>query len=461
MLTVAAGLSVLGRDRGAGVLAALGIVRANIAAWPETDRAVDRAVGRSAASVAHALGHGMLWLIAVGIITPVGAVSRALHPDSLRRFAGEGWQVAAREGANLGRPYNQVETRTGEATTPSRGGTRRWARLGAATVALLAITAIVQTLTRVDADASQPGRPPALLDQPQVDTMQREEGAVFADLRPDPELGWRLPTTAVGATVNVRDGHRTSTGSTAGAPVVWFFGGSAMWGSGQRDDHTLASDVARLATKDGTPVRVVNWGVFGYTSVQEVRAFRRALASHAAPDLVVFYDGYNDVSVGAGVVVEGLPAGSQVVAPLSVLKRGQVVHLGAGKPVHRVTDAATARSILQAYEASMTEARRLADAQGITMVQIWQPNAFTSSPPAADGAGLDRLGYSLDVRRALTRLHRSVAVALPPQVIDLSRVLQGAPDTFVDQVHTNERGARILAARMYRVLRADLIAARP
>ena len=44
----------------------------------------------------------------------------------------------------------------------------------------------------------------------------------------------------------------------ADALVVWFFGGSAIWGEGQRDDYTIPSEFARLAIDDGIAVRVVN-----------------------------------------------------------------------------------------------------------------------------------------------------------------------------------------------------------
>ena len=72
-------------------------------------------------------------------------------------------------------------------------------------------------------------------------------------------------------------------------------GGSTMFGSFQRDGHTIPSEFARLAEADGIPVRVVNYGQLAYVNWQEVLLLQQLASGSSRPDLAVFYDGYNDL----------------------------------------------------------------------------------------------------------------------------------------------------------------------
>lgn len=113
-----------------------------------------------------------------------------------------------------------------------------------------------------------------------------------------PYLSVRLEDTNL-RYINYVDGIRRSYQSAdarADDPVIWFFGGSTMWGEGQRDDHTIPSEVARLAEDAGQPVHVVNYGAQSYAHWQEMLLFEQELATRPAPDLVVFYDGANEIS---------------------------------------------------------------------------------------------------------------------------------------------------------------------
>jgi hypothetical protein len=124
------------------------------------------------------------------------------------------------------------------------------------------------------------------------------EFAASSRMRWEPYTYWRRQPFA-GRYVRVDSaGVRASWAPPSGARPpfrVWFFGGSALWGTGARDAHTISSEVARLLTvRTGRPVEAVNFGESGYVSGQEVVALQRALVSRAAPDAVVFYDGLND-----------------------------------------------------------------------------------------------------------------------------------------------------------------------
>lgn len=82
------------------------------------------------------------------------------------------------------------------------------------------------------------------------------------------------------------------------ATRVFFFGGSTMWGSYQRDDHTIPAEVAKRATQSGraTEIAVTNFGESGYVFTQEMIALVLELQAGNVPSIAVFYDGINDVA---------------------------------------------------------------------------------------------------------------------------------------------------------------------
>lgn len=76
---------------------------------------------------------------------------------------------------------------------------------------------------------------------------------------------------------------------------IWVFGGSTAWGSGSRDDYTIPSHLSRLLQESGIMAEVTNFGETGYVFTQEIVRLLMELRTRPAPDLVIFYDGANDV----------------------------------------------------------------------------------------------------------------------------------------------------------------------
>ncbi len=76
---------------------------------------------------------------------------------------------------------------------------------------------------------------------------------------------------------------------------IFMFGGSTMWGSGVRDEFTIPSLVGSGLAKLTIHAEVTNFGESGYVSTQEMMELFLQLREGNIPDLVVFYDGANDV----------------------------------------------------------------------------------------------------------------------------------------------------------------------
>ncbi len=83
-------------------------------------------------------------------------------------------------------------------------------------------------------------------------------------------------------------------GAAGRRPKIFFFGGSTMWGTGARDDYTIASIFAKRLSSKGIQACVTNYADLGYVSTQEMVALIRELQKGNIPDLVIFYDGAND-----------------------------------------------------------------------------------------------------------------------------------------------------------------------
>ncbi len=80
---------------------------------------------------------------------------------------------------------------------------------------------------------------------------------------------------------------------------IFMFGGSAIWGEGARDDYTIPSLIQKLLAATPYRVEVTNYGQRGYVSTQEVLFLQEQLLHGSIPDLVIFYDGSNDVESAA------------------------------------------------------------------------------------------------------------------------------------------------------------------
>ncbi|MCB2262298.1 MAG: hypothetical protein LGR52_05070, partial [Candidatus Thiosymbion ectosymbiont of Robbea hypermnestra] len=129
-----------------------------------------------------------------------------------------------------------------------------------------------------------------------------------------PYIYWRRPPYQ-GRYIRVdRKGRRATwnpplRAPAAGPPPVrlFTFGASTMWGSGARDDHTIASSLGRLLYARGYRVRVTNYGESAYVSTQSAIALLRAIHQGERPDIALFYNGDNDVITSTVYGVAGIP----------------------------------------------------------------------------------------------------------------------------------------------------------
>jgi hypothetical protein len=77
---------------------------------------------------------------------------------------------------------------------------------------------------------------------------------------------------------------------------VWVFGGSTVYGEIIPDWATLPSALSRALNTRSRCVEVSNLGVESYNSNQELLLLEELLKAKLVPNVVVFYDGFNDTN---------------------------------------------------------------------------------------------------------------------------------------------------------------------
>lgn len=259
--------------------------------------------------------------------------------------------------------------------------------------------------------------------------------------------------------VNIVDGRRVSYQPTDPVIDVWFFGGSTMYGVGQRDHQTIPSVVARLAELDGIAIRPMNFGVSADVNWQATERLTHAVGGGLPnPDLVIFYDGTNDTGLGVQRVKAGDVDFDWVRwLPVSEEQRDA---FAANTEVAAIADedrrAFEIRHAAEQYGRGVELSRSIAAAWEFDIRHFWQPFLTTKVPSPADDPLFRRLNMDptgLDQRQQV----RETLQASGTDAIDVSDVFDdvGVP-VYFDSSHTNEFGAWLVAERLYEHLESDI-----
>ncbi|MFM7069381.1 MAG: carbamoyltransferase N-terminal domain-containing protein, partial [Actinomycetes bacterium] len=279
-------------------------------------------------------------------------------------------------------------------------------------------------------------------------------------------LRFRRQADLTSPLINVVDGRRVSWRPPAEASPrlrVWCYGGSAMFGFGQRDACTIASYLSQVAFDHGIVVDVENRGVTGDTHWVEAQRFAWDVAAETPPDLVLFYDGFNEllathninqsdraldgdpVDITMGDLSDGMDRFRRAVLRMDGVGPPSNARLLA-QPTAPTTDDVTRLAAVTAerFERSRSVSAAISAAHHIPVCWFWQPTRLTRRPVAGEpAAGEPHEEWS----RTLVSAVRSL---LHPAVVDLGSLLDAHDEPmFYDDVHHNELGAQRIAAAIY------------
>lgn len=418
-------------------------------------------VGRRAGAVVGATSFAVLGIVA--LVVP-WAGQRSLGRDPLR--PADGWARRER------RPIRSAGLWASDPVASPPGSLGR-----TAVVVLLAVAAVSGLVWQRSAARNDAVSAAALLADPSA-SASGDRPAWYEELVED--MAWVLDERVAlrpfevyriadveTRHVNVRGGVRAS---WTPPPCecrrlrVWVYGGSGVFGLEQRDEHTIASALARRAHREGIVLDVENRGVPGQLHSRSALRFAYDLTYAEAPDIVLFVDGAHEVDAALLLSERGLGDTRAPFEPFNELLYEDLFGLpDAASPDPMVEDlgwpvvssAPSDRpgdlSVLR-YDRHRSLSLGTAQDHGVPVRYFWEPSWY-DQPSALAAARrpddqLERRGDAFaEARRAL-----------PTDVTDLGDAVAGmGPSVFTDEAVYDEVGADLVAGVILEAIRPDLV----
>lgn len=343
-----------------------------------------------------------------------------------------------------------------------------------AAVNFLAVTVnVVETAWGAKEDAR--GRLPNYADDPWAPTHFREFAALDTEYRS--YYGWRrLPFAGETITIDGNGIRRTVQGAkTDPARSIAFFGGSTMWGSGVNDENTIPS----LFAARNADYLAYNFGESAHTAHQNLNVLIEQLAAGFLPEVVVFYNGVNEVGqcrrelrpfahVREQQIKSMLDTGGPNVhdsgSYLSLFLPAQELakrlsasisyRLGTRPPPFDCDrNPAKAEAIARLLLWDWTMARQAVESYGGRFLAVLQPVVYFSRT-RTDHIEIeaDRAAQYEAVYPIILELLQTEFADLRDSVLDLRAVLDRDDYIYIDFCHVSSRGNDLIAAAIGRRL---------
>lgn len=283
-------------------------------------------------------------------------------------------------------------------------------------------------------------------------------------------IGWRRePFQGKTITVAGPYAQRATVGSAdPGRPSVYFFGGSTMWGTGADDASTIPSLVTQLGGS-----RSENYGETAYTAHQSLALLIQLLQDGHRPDVVLFYDGVNEVAhkCRSELTAKSHSREAQLRSALVASKPENVYGLQymagplmalAGTVSNRLsawlrsenryfachTDATRAQQVANYLIQDWEVARKLVEAYNGKFVGILQPVAYYSDTK------LDHIRLTDIQKKQFQAVYPLIRqrMAGRPGLYDFTDVLDRREYIYIDFCHLSPNGNRLIASKLVDVL---------
>ena len=293
-----------------------------------------------------------------------------------------------------------------------------------------------------------------------------------------------------GPLITVKDGVRRTYTPPARTDtprrLLFVFGGSAAWGHGARDEHTLPSWLARVAEEQGDSWEVRNYAESGWVNWQGIVYLLQKLADGERPDVVIFYSGVNEVLSARHWPAVRRPIWNAETYPTAMSEwilqkdwplfrtwdyyRKTSLFFGYltgydrnALPPPSTDSNGISRLVRRDYLADKAVVENLGRAYGFKTVFVWQLTVaakqhLTAQEKTYAGwlAGPVELRPALDwwaMPGDLRALYQSIGrdVVSQPAVADVGDAFEGVTSTaFIDWMHPTESGNEHIARALHR-----------
>lgn len=272
--------------------------------------------------------------------------------------------------------------------------------------------------------------------------------------------------------VNAQSLRRTRNGcnQSKNNTKIWLFGGSTLWGYGARDDYTIPSHVSKYLCENGVNVQITNFGEDGYVRTQQILRLILELKKGKHPDIVIFYDGVNDVFSAWQNGIPGLPQNIQnrqlefnskdkwnILRPLMntnfmnllndvIVKKNQNIDK---QRYARLNEMKLVSDLKEDYFASQEITENLAEQYEFKVIFILQPLIYTKKELSLNEVQLvgskKRADFFL---QAYDEFQKSDMT-----FVDMSDIFKGYNETlYLDFAHLSEKGNSVIGKEIGKII---------
>ncbi|MFK7818259.1 MAG: hypothetical protein AB8G99_06055 [Planctomycetaceae bacterium] len=294
----------------------------------------------------------------------------------------------------------------------------------------------------------------------------RSGPAMYVGFRGKPYAGELVNVNEQGLRVTPNE---VSDGTREAEPLeVFTFGGSTMWGEGSAENETIATYLqTKLAAKLNRDVRATNHGQRAWVATQSLVQLMLELRDGRVPDVVVFYDGYNDVTAVYATGKVGVPENfvgftHRVTEPL-VVNRFRSTEIGRmlrpfiprGNPPQLDVESTAAR-IVDNYIGVIDIVQALSQQYDFAVRFYWQPQLYGDPKLLTDKEQelLEHKWLPPVVKSLTTETYKRMAAVAKTRtdLEDISDAFSGmAEPIYLDPCHVraigNERVADVMLER--------------
>lgn len=282
-------------------------------------------------------------------------------------------------------------------------------------------------------------------------------------------VGWRRPEFK-GKTIKIgRHGRRRTVQRSDAKPtkIIALYGGSTMWGTGASDETTIPSFVAQK----NPDYKALNFGETGYVAHQSFNRFFESYSAGFRPDVVVFYDGVNDVWNRCRREHTSFSHAREQTIRFYLKEKKDSSYLNAVAPMAELAgkinrtlssrsqpqkgwfdcseDRAKAERVARNLLYDWLLLKKLVEGYGRKFIAILQPHAYISK------SHVDHLSLDLKLKDQYAAVYPLVVSLLPkefPQLqenfLDLRTALDQDNYYFIDWCHLSPNGNEIIATRI-------------